>query len=167
LETDDFKRLELILSSHFASIPNDWYRNNHIDEYEGSSQGNEKYCSSLSDARSTERRAGIRVSQDALGEGFSASIVYSFLTALGYDTIPEDVTNHGKIDLTIIMHDKIVIIEFKLAKLGDAKSAIQQIKDKKYAEKYLSINKAIYLIGMSFDPIERNVIDLVSECFRG
>ena len=80
------------------------------------------------------------------------------------DTIPEDVTNHGKIDLTIIMRDKVVIIEFKLAKLGDAKSAIQQIKDKNYAEKYLSSNKPVYLIGMSFDPIERNVIDLVSEC---
>ncbi len=131
LETDDFKRLELILSSHFASIPNDWYRNNHIDEY----------------------------------EGFYASIVYSFLTALGYDTIPEDVTNRGKIDLTIIMYDKIVIIEFKLAKLGDAKSAIQQIKDKKYAEKYLSSNKPVYLIGISFDSQERNVVDLIAEPF--
>ncbi|WP_100551342.1 ATP-binding protein [Caedibacter taeniospiralis] len=131
LEGDDFKRLELLLSSHFASIPHDWYRNNQIDQY----------------------------------EGFYASVVYSFLTALGYDTIPEDVTNHGKIDLTIIMHDKIVIIEFKLAKLGDAKSAIQQIKDKKYAEKYLSINKPIYLIGMSFDPIERNVMGLAVEHF--
>jgi Holliday junction resolvase-like predicted endonuclease len=91
--------------------------------------------------------------------------VYSFLTALGYDTIPEDVTNHGKIDLTIIMHDKIVIIEFKLAKLGDAKSAIQQIKDKKYAEKYLGSNKPIYLIGVSFDQTARNVVDLAAECF--
>ncbi len=131
LEGDDFKRLELLLSSHFASIPHDWYRNNQIDQY----------------------------------EGFYASVVYSFLTALGYDTIPEDVTNHGKIDLTIIMHDKIVIIEFKLAKLGDAKSAIQQIKDKKYAEKYLGSNKPIYLIGVSFDQTARNVVDLAAECF--
>jgi hypothetical protein len=132
-ETDHFEDLKLILSSHFASIPNDWYRKNQIENY----------------------------------EGFYASIVYSFITALGYDTIPEDVTNHGKIDLTIIMHDKIVIVEFKLAKLGDAKSAIKQIKDKKYAEKYVSQDKPVYLIGMSFDSIDRNVVDLVSERFGG
>ncbi len=132
-EENNFENLRRILSSHFASIPNDWYRNNHIESY----------------------------------EGFYASIVYSFITALGYDTIPEDVTNHGKIDLTVIMQDKVVIIEFKLAKLGDAQSAIKQIKDKKYAEKYLSQDKPIYLIGMSFDSIDRNVVDLVSERFGG
>ncbi len=130
-EDNHFEDLKLILSSHFASIPNDWYRNNQIDQY----------------------------------EGFYASIVYSFLTALGYDTIPEDVTNHGKIDMTIVMDDKIVIMEFKLAKLGDAQSAIQQIKDKKYAEKYLAHHKTIYLIGISFDSQARNVIDLLVERF--
>ncbi|WP_158106918.1 PD-(D/E)XK nuclease domain-containing protein [Caedibacter taeniospiralis] len=52
-----------------------------------------------------------------------------------------------------------------MSKLGDAKSAIQQIKDKNYAEKYFSSNKPVYLIGISFDSHARNVVDLVSESF--
>ncbi|WP_119342978.1 P-loop NTPase family protein [Facilibium subflavum] len=32
---DNFEMLETIFSQHFASIPNDWYRNNKINQYEG------------------------------------------------------------------------------------------------------------------------------------
>ncbi len=131
MQNNEFEQLQIILSSHFASIPNDWYRNNPIDQY----------------------------------EGFYASIVYSYLTALGYHTVAEDVTNQGRIDLSIIMPDKVLIIEFKLNRYGDAKEAIAQIKDKKYSQKYIALSKPIYLIGMSFDPVGRNVIDLqVEKC---
>lgn len=132
LEENDFKRLGDILCSHFAAIPNDWYRKNNIDQY----------------------------------EGFYASIVYSFMVALGYDLIAEDVTNQGKIDLTLIMSDKVLIIEFKLKKHGDVKAAVQQIKEKNYALKYRSSQKPIYLVGISFDPEERNVIDLLAEHYE-
>ncbi|WP_440616751.1 ATP-binding protein [Cysteiniphilum sp. 6C5] len=130
-EKNDFERLGEIICSHFASIPHDWYRNNHIDQY----------------------------------EGFYASIVYSFLAALGYDLIAEDVTNHGKIDLTLVMPDKVMIIEFKLQKYGDAKDAVAQIKSRQYAQKYESYNKPIYLIGMSFDNKQRNMANLAVERF--
>ena len=47
------------------------------------------------------------------------------------------------IDLTIIMDNAIYIIEFKV----DIKqNALQQIKEKKYYEKYINHNKNIYLI---------------------
>ncbi|WP_100550812.1 ATP-binding protein [Caedibacter taeniospiralis] len=129
LVKEDFQGLKNIFSSHFASIPNDWYRKNKIDQY----------------------------------EGFYASIVYSFFVALGYEVVAEDVTNQGKIDLTLIMSDKVLIIEFKLKKHGDAKAAIEQIKEKNYAQKYRNSNKPIYLVGISFDPKERNVVDLLAE----
>ncbi|WP_151194068.1 AAA family ATPase [Cysteiniphilum sp. JM-1] len=128
---NDFESLFQIFTSHFASIPNDWYRNNDIERY----------------------------------EGFYASIVYSFLAALGYDLIAEDVTNHGKIDLTLVMPYKVMIIEFKLQKYGDAKEAVAQIKSRQYAQKYESYNKPIYLIGMSFDDKQRNMADLAVERF--
>ncbi|MFZ9036381.1 MAG: ATP-binding protein [Francisellaceae bacterium] len=158
----EFEILGSVFSAHFASIPNDWYRNNKIEQYEGSSRENEEHCSSPSDARSMERRAGIQASQDALGEGFYASIVYSFLAALGYDLIAEDVTNQGRIDLTLILMDKIIIIEFKLVKYGDATAAIEQIQSRGYAEKYQNQGKDIYLLGISFDPEARNVSDIRS-----
>ena len=61
------------------------------------------------------------------------------------------------------MPDKILLIEFKLSSNGDAISALEQIKAKNYAEKYIDCGKPIYAIGMSFDTTNRNVVDLVSE----
>ena len=62
-----------------------------------------------------------------------------------------------------LVPDKILILEFKLKKNGDAKSALQQIKNKQYPEKYSSHQKPIYLVGMSFDAQTRNVHDVVCE----
>ena len=84
-------------------------------------------------------------------EGFYAGIVYSCFAALGYDLRAEDTTSAGRIDLTIQTPDKILIIEFKLAKYGSASDAINQIKNKKYSDKFKSDKRPIYLIGMSFD----------------
>ena len=36
---------------------------------------------------------------------------------------------------------------------------IEQIKKKRYYEKYLKEGKPIYLIGMKFDSNERNIVD--------
>ncbi len=99
-------------------------------------------------------------------EGFYASIVYSYLCALGYAVIAEDNTNTGQMDLTIILPDKILILEFKLKKNGDSASAIKQIKDKKYADKYVSDEKPIYLLGISFDHETRNVHNFLCERYR-
>lgn len=129
LKKNDFADLKSILSSHFASIPHDWYRNNDITNY----------------------------------EGFYASIIYSLVCALGYEVIAEDITNHGKIDLTVKMDDKIIIFEFKLSKYGSAAEAIRQIKERNYAQKYLSEDMPIYLLGISFDSESRNVDNLLFE----
>ena len=96
-------------------------------------------------------------------EGFYASIVYSYFCALGYDVIAEDTTNYGKIDMTIKMPDKIIIVEFKLSKYGNAVDAIKQIKDKNYPQKYMHENKPIHLIGASFDVATKNIADFVWE----
>jgi hypothetical protein len=86
-------------------------------------------------------------------EGFYASVIYVYLQSLGLNIIGEDVTNRGRIDLTIILNDTIYIIEFKV---GD-ENALNQIKEKKYYEKYLSSNKKIYLVGINFDKDKRNI----------
>ena len=86
-------------------------------------------------------------------EGFYASVVYAFFASLGVPLIGEDTTNRGRIDLTLNMEHKIYIIEFKVGS-GDA---LQQIKEKKYYEKYQCQNKEIYLIGINFDKEQRNI----------
>lgn len=52
------------------------------------------------------------------------------------------------------MDNAIYIIEFKL----DGKEyALEQIKKKKYYEKYLNQNKDIYLVGINFDTNDKNI----------
>ena len=87
-------------------------------------------------------------------EGYYSSVVYTYLCALGYEVIPEDNTNRGRIDLTIKLPDKVVIIEFKV---DSQESPIEQIEKKGYYEKYLSLNMPIYLIGIKFDSAKRNI----------
>ena len=87
-------------------------------------------------------------------EGFYASIIFIYLQSLGFHIIGEDVTNKGRIDLTIIMDNAIYIIEFKV---DSKQNALQQIKEKKYYEKYLNHNKDIYLVGIDFDTNDKNI----------
>lgn len=85
-------------------------------------------------------------------QGFYASIVYSFLSILGYELVAEDISHQSKIDLTLITPEKILIIEFKLSQHGSAKQSIELVKSKGYPQKYKSTEKPIYLIGITFNP---------------
>ena len=88
-------------------------------------------------------------------EGFYASVVYVYLQSLGLDIVGEDVTNKGRIDLTLKMADVIYILEFKVdGKEGDA---MKQLKTKNYHQKYLSDGKEIYLVGIEFDSAQKNL----------
>jgi len=93
-------------------------------------------------------------------EGYYASVFFSYLAGAGLEIIPEDVTNNGRIDLTIKINEKVYIIEFKV---GNEK-ALKQIKEKKYYEKYQ--NKEIYLIGINFDEKEKNISNFEWEKYR-
>ena len=93
-------------------------------------------------------------------EGYYSSVVYTYLASLGATLISEDVTNKGRIDLTLIFKDKIYIIEFKV----DSDDALKQIKEKKYYEKYLNENKEIYLVGINFE--DRNVSNFKWEKYK-
>lgn len=99
-------------------------------------------------------------------EGFYASMLYSLLNGMGLDAIPEDTTNHGRIDLSVKILNYYLLFEFKVQKDATASSAIDQIKQKKYPEKYAAEGMPIYIIGMVFDEKERNVVDFAWEHWR-
>ena len=89
-------------------------------------------------------------------EGYYVSLFYAYIKALGLDVVGEDVTNKGRIDLTLKTENTIYIMEFKV----NASFALQQIEEKKYYEKYLEENVPIYLVGIEFDTKERNISNL-------
>ncbi|MEO1953700.1 MAG: PD-(D/E)XK nuclease domain-containing protein, partial [Campylobacterales bacterium] len=95
-------------------------------------------------------------------EGYYVSVFYAYLKAMGIDIVAEDITNKGRIDLTIKMPKAIYICEFKV----DGSDALKQIKDKKYYEKYLDEKKEIYLVGIEFDTKERNIIKFEYESIK-
>lgn len=99
-----------------------------------------------------------RKNQLANYEGYYASIIYSCFAALGLKVIAEDVTNQGRIDLTVMLDDKVFIIEFKV--LDGAKkqgAALAQIKAKNYSQKYAGAANSVFLVGIEFDKERRNI----------
>ena len=101
-----------------------------------------------------------RKNQLARYEGYYASIVYCYFSALGLDTRAEEFTNQGRIDLSVRLGDKVFLIEFKVrAADQNARTALAQLKHKRYFEKYLGHAEHIYLIGIEFDSEARNITD--------
>jgi Protein of unknown function (DUF1703)./Predicted AAA-ATPase. len=92
-------------------------------------------------------------------EGFYASIVYALFSGAGFETVAEDTTNKGNVDLTIIYNNKAYIIEFKVVEDRPEKTALKQIEEKKYFEKYLGKYEEVYLIGIEFSKKDRNIVD--------
>ncbi|MCF6238846.1 MAG: PD-(D/E)XK nuclease domain-containing protein, partial [Candidatus Marinimicrobia bacterium] len=80
--------------------------------------------------------------------------------SLGLDITGEDVTNKGRIDLTIKLGNNLYILEFKVDGSGNA---LEQIKQKNYQQKYLDKGANIYLIGIDFSSAEKNITDFAWE----
>ena len=91
-------------------------------------------------------------------EGYYASIFYGYFAALGLDVRAEDVTNRGRIDLTAKLGNRVYLFEFKVLDLDRSPGrALEQIREKRYAEKYRSEAAEIYLVGIEFDRKDRNI----------
>jgi len=53
----------------------------------------------------------------------------------------------------------VYIIEFKVVEDQPENTALKQIEEKKYFEKYLGKYEEVYLIGIEFSKKDRNVVD--------
>ena len=92
-------------------------------------------------------------------EGYYASIFYSHFAALGLDIRLEDATNQGRIDMTVLFNGHVFIFEFKVVNKANAQgTALQQIKDRGYADKYRARGEPIHLIGVEFSKDSRNIL---------
>ena len=88
-------------------------------------------------------------------ESFYHAIFLSILEVMGFQVQGEVNTNVGRIDLVLFINHYIYIFEFKID--GSAQTAMQQIQDKRYMEKYLNQGKEIILVGVNFDSKTRNI----------
>jgi hypothetical protein len=94
-------------------------------------------------------------------ESFYQSIIFLTFTLLGYYAQAEVMTSKGRIDVVVQTQAHIYILEFKVQ--HTALEALQQIKDKQYAQKYKSEGKPIYLVGIGCQ--QKEIKDyLMEEC---
>ena len=83
--------------------------------------------------------------------------VYLVFALMGQFVQTEVHCSTGRIDCVVYTVDSIYLFEFKLSSNGTAEDAINQIKEKEYAAKYLTDGKKIVLIGSSFDEEKRTI----------
>ena len=93
-------------------------------------------------------------------EGYYASVVFTYMMSLGFPCIAEDVTQKGRIDLTIKLPQRIIILEFKV---DQKETALAQIKHKKYYQKYLAEAKTkqqeLFIVGICFSSEDKNITE--------
>ena len=69
----------------------------------------------------------------------------------------EDASHHGKVDMTIEFNGQYFLFEFKVVEDQPEGKALQQI-DKGYADKYRGANWPIYLVGVEFSKVQRQIV---------
>ena len=90
-------------------------------------------------------------------EGYYASVVYSCFAAQGFDLVPEESTSAGRADMVVRFNGEVYVFEFKLAGEESTGTALAQIKEKGYADKYRHLGRRIHLIGVEFSRENRNI----------
>jgi hypothetical protein len=91
-------------------------------------------------------------------EGYYASVFYAYFAALGLDLTLEDSSNQGRLDMALKFDGHVYLFEFKVVELVPDGRALQQIKDRGYADKYRGLNQPIHLIGVEFSKESRAVV---------
>ena len=90
-------------------------------------------------------------------EGFYASVFYSYFAALGYDITVEESTSHGRLDMAVRTAGGVYLFEFKVAEMAPSGSALAQLRERRYADKYRAAGQPIHLIGVEFSRATGNI----------
>lgn len=102
---------------------------------------------------------GIR--KTAFNEAYFHIIVHVITSVLGFEPVSEKETSNGRIDLTMRISGFVYIFEFKYTdeNISCAETALQQIKDKRYADSYKHLQHEIVCVGVSFSKEKRGIND--------
>ncbi|WP_422104937.1 PD-(D/E)XK nuclease domain-containing protein [Winogradskyella sp.] len=93
-------------------------------------------------------------------ESYYHGYIQVILDLIGMDINSEMETNIGRIDAVIETDHYIYLMEFKLT---DAESALEQIHERKYFQKYFGSQKEILLVGVKFDRNEKNISEYITQ----
>ena len=105
--------------------------------------------------------AGIPYYLDNKNECHYHVILYTLLTAFGADVSSEQASAKGRSDIVLRMPLGIYVMEIKYD--DTVESALQQINERGYAEKYRMDGRPLVKVGISFSSAERNITDWKSQ----
>jgi hypothetical protein len=100
-------------------------------------------------------------------EGYYASVFYAYFAALGLNTVAEESSRAGRLDLAVRFNGQIYLFEFKVVELEPEGRALQQIKERGYADKYRAEGQPIHLIGVEFSRERRALVGFEVERWSG
>lgn len=89
------------------------------------------------------------------------SVIYTSLSLLGYYIEAEVASGNGYVDAVIKTEDRIYVVEFKVG--YSAKAAIEQIREKAYAEPFRHDGRAVILLGINFGKERKGVAEWLEE----
>ena len=90
-------------------------------------------------------------------EGYYASVFYSYFAGLGFDVTVEDSTNLGRLDMAVRAFGQAWLFEFKVIEQSGSGTALAQLRERGYAEKYRVGGAPVRLVGVEFSSRTRNV----------
>ncbi len=138
----DIPRVLEIIGDLFKNLPSQFFK-----------EGKEK----------TDAQGNVTTIRTPVGENFYHAVIYLVFKILGISMQAEVSTNKGRIDALVETDTHIYVFEFK--KNRKASVALEQIKEKKYAEHFALSKKEIYLIGVAFNLQKRGISDSVMELY--
>ncbi len=83
-------------------------------------------------------------------EGYYASVFYSCFQALGLDVRVEDSSSRGRLDMAVLFNGAVYLFELKVVESGPEGTALAQLRERGYADKYRGRGEPIHLIGVEF-----------------
>ncbi len=86
-------------------------------------------------------------------ESFYHALLQALFTLLSLEAQSEILTDKGRIDMILNFKNTIFLFEFKFN--ASPKTALKQIKEKRYYERYIHLNKQIILVGLAFNQSDK------------
>ena len=151
------RALNSLLVQKFAGTPSDRYRNLTCQALEEADFST--FFGYLSDLYA---HLSYGPKENSVQEFSFQRILYVLLTSDGsFRVTAEDRQSQGRADLVAETPERVFVFELKVD--GTPQEALDQIKEKGYAEPYRHSSKEVHLIGLSFDGATRRITGTATE----
>ena len=96
-------------------------------------------------------------------EGYYASVFYSYFAGLGLEVTVEDSGSRGRLDIAVRAGGRVYLFEFKVVERAGPGTAMAQLRERGYADKYRHLDEPVYLVAVEFSKETRNVAAFEAE----